>query len=106
MRIVAGEAPGCLIGEGRPAGVFLGGSGGRLDPILDLLGERLPPGGVLVANFVGLENLSRALERLRAEGWATSLTQLQISHGRPLASLTVLSPLHPVWVLQATRPHD
>ena len=104
MRIVAREAPGCLIGERRPAGVFLGGSGGRLDPILDLLGERLPPGGVLVANFVGLENLSRALERFRAEGWATSLTQLQISHGRPLAGLTVLSPLYPVWVLQATRP--
>ncbi len=104
LRVVAGEAPECLSGEDRPAGVFLGGSGGRLDPLLDLLCKRLLPGGVLVANFVGLENLSRALERLRSEGWTTALTQLQISQSRPLAGLTVLAPQHPVWVVHAFRP--
>jgi precorrin-6B C5,15-methyltransferase / cobalt-precorrin-6B C5,C15-methyltransferase len=103
LRIVAGEAPACLANEEDPAAVFLGGSGGRLDGILDLIGNRLLPGGVLVANFVGLENLTRALERLRRDGWPTSLTQVQVSHGEPLAGLTALAPLRPVWITRAAK---
>ena len=45
LRIVEGEAPGCLDGEEPPAGVFLGGSGGRLDPILDLVVRSAPARG-------------------------------------------------------------
>ncbi len=41
MRVVHGEAPEALLDEETPAGVFLGGSGGRLDPILDLVRDRL-----------------------------------------------------------------
>ena len=67
--------------RGATGGVFLGGSGGRLDPILDLLGERLPPGGVLVANFVGPEHLGQTLNRLRGAQWPVELTQVQISRG-------------------------
>jgi precorrin-6Y C5,15-methyltransferase (decarboxylating) len=103
LRIIEGTAPDALLDEKTPAGVFLGGSGGRLDPILDLIMERLAPDGVFVANFVGLENLARTLERLRAEGWATELTHVQVGHGEGLAGLTVVSPLRPVWVLRAVR---
>jgi precorrin-6Y C5,15-methyltransferase (decarboxylating) len=102
-RIVAGEAPACLAGEEDPAAVFLGGSGGRLDAILDLVLARILPGGVLVANFVGLENLARCLERLRGGGWPTDLTQIQVGHGEPLAGLTVLAPQRPVWVVRAEK---
>jgi precorrin-6Y C5,15-methyltransferase (decarboxylating) len=106
LRIVEGSAPECLEGEGgpAPAGVFVGGTGGALDPILALAGERLRPGGVLVANFVGLENLARALDRLRGAGWSPEVTQVSIGHGRPLAGLTVLAPERPVWVVRAVAP--
>jgi len=106
LRIVAGEAPGCLDGVERRAGVFLGGRGGRLDPILDVVFEQMLPCGKLVANFVGLENLARFSERVRLRGWPFDLTQVQVSHGRPLAGLTTLVPLRPVWVVRATRPAD
>jgi len=103
LRIVEGEAPGCLDGEPPPAGVFLGGSGGRLDAILDLVLGRLGDGGVLVANFVGLENLARFSERVKAEGWPMDVTMIQVSQGRPLAGLTTLLPLRPVWIVRTTR---
>ena len=91
-------------GEAAPAAVFLGGSGGRLDPILDLVYERLLPGGRFVANFVGLENLTRTLERMRAAGWTPEVTQVQVSQGQDLAGLTLFVPQRPVWVVSAARP--
>jgi precorrin-6Y C5,15-methyltransferase (decarboxylating) len=104
LRVVEGIAPACLGGEADPAGVFLGGSGGHLDAIFDSLARRLLPRGILVANFVGLENLGRALERLRQAGWPHELSQVQISPGQDLAGLTVLTPQRPVWVVRASRP--
>ena len=104
LRVIAGEAPGALADEPNPAGVFLGGSGGRLDAILDLVAERLAARGVLVANFVGLENLTGCLGRLRAAGWPAEVCQVQVSHGRPLGGLTTFVPLRPVWVVRAARP--
>ena len=104
LRIIAGEAPDCLGSEEGPAGIFLGGSGGRLDAILDLAFDRLLPGGKLVANFVSLENLARFSNRTRLRGWPIDVTQVQVSHGRSLAGLTSLVPLRPVWIVRATRP--
>jgi precorrin-6Y C5,15-methyltransferase (decarboxylating) len=90
--------------EARPSGVCLGGTGGRLDAILDVVFDRLLEGGVLVANFVGLENLGRFLERVKGQGWPVELSQVQISQGRPLGGLTTFVPLRPVWVVQSRRP--
>ena len=104
LRIVAGEAPDCCDGEERPAGVFVGGSGGRLDDVLALVLERLASGGRLVANFIALEHLGRTLDRLRSAGWPTDLTQVQITPAQPLAGLTTLVPQRPVFVVRGIRP--
>jgi precorrin-6Y C5,15-methyltransferase (decarboxylating) len=104
MRVLEGTAPACLEGEADPAGVFLGGSGGHLDSILDSIIGRLLPRGILVANFVSLENLGRGLGRLRQTGWPHEVAQISISPGQDLAGLTVLTPQRPVWVVRATRP--
>jgi precorrin-6Y C5,15-methyltransferase (decarboxylating) len=103
LRIVPGEAPEALDGEEPPAGVFLGGSGGRLAGILDRVAERLRPRGVLVADFIGLENLSQTLGRLRALGWAAEVSQVQIGESRDLAGLTTFAPLRPVWIVRARQ---
>jgi precorrin-6Y C5,15-methyltransferase (decarboxylating) len=104
LRIIESEAPEGLAGEGNAAGVFLGGSAGRLGPILDLVFERLEPGGVLVANFVGIENLSRTLDRLRQVEWRAEVALIQISQGKELAGVTALAPQRPVWVVRAVKP--
>lgn len=104
LRLIAGEAPECLAEEDAPAAVFIGGSGGRLTAILDLCLSRIVPSGILVANFVGLENLSLFLDRLQAAHWPTEVTQVQIAHGQPLAGLTTFVPQRPVWLVRAVRP--
>jgi precorrin-6Y C5,15-methyltransferase (decarboxylating) len=104
LRVVAGEAPLALLGEQAPAGVFLGGSGGQLDAIMSAVLDRLLPAGVFVANFVGLENQARCLERLKNAGWRPHTTLVQISQGAALGDLTALVPERPVWVVSARRP--
>ena len=104
LEIVEGSAPEVLADRGDPAGIFLGGSGGKLDAILDVIFRRLRLHGVFVANFVGLENLSRTLDRLKSEGWTADVSQVAISRGEPLAGLTTFVPLRPVWVVRSTRP--
>ncbi|SIO63137.1 precorrin-6Y C5,15-methyltransferase (decarboxylating) [Singulisphaera sp. GP187] len=104
LRIIHGTAPAALADEPAPAAVFVGGSGSQLDPILDLVLARLVPEGLFVANFVGLENLARTLERLRLEGWSPTVTQLQVSPGQDLAGLTTFVPQRPVWIVRGRRP--
>jgi precorrin-6Y C5,15-methyltransferase (decarboxylating) len=104
LRIVVGEAPECLSEEPAPAAVFLGGSGGRLDAILDVCFARIGSGGVLTANFVSLENVTRCLERCRAAGWNPELAQAQVNRAESLGGLTVFAPQRPVWILRAARP--
>ncbi len=104
LRILAGEAPEGLTGEPPPSGIFVGGSSGRLGAILDLAVGRLVQGGVLVANFVGLEHLTTCLERLRAEGWPSEVAQVQVSQGRLLGNLTTFVPLRPVWIVRGVHP--
>ena len=104
LRIVAGTAPEALASEPSPAAVFVGGTGGRLGAVLDLVADRLSSGGVVVANFVGLENLAEALDRLRALGWGPNVTQLQVARGEPLGGLTTFVPQRPVWIVDARRP--
>jgi precorrin-6B C5,15-methyltransferase / cobalt-precorrin-6B C5,C15-methyltransferase len=104
IRVVPGEAPDVLTEEESPAAVFLGGSGGRLDAILELVLKRTRASGVLVANFVSIENLSSTLARLRAAEWSADLTQVSVAHGQTLAGLTTLAPQRPVWVVRAARP--
>jgi precorrin-6Y C5,15-methyltransferase (decarboxylating) len=104
IRVLEGEAPERVSGEEPPAAIFLGGTGGRLETILSLTFDRLLPGGIVVANFVGLENLARTMQRMGEVEWRTEVAQIQVSHGQNLGGLTTLMPQRPVWIVKAVSP--
>jgi precorrin-6Y C5,15-methyltransferase (decarboxylating) len=107
IRVVQGSAPEALDDEAeRPRLVFVGGSGGRLAEILDLVAGRLRDGGRLVAGFVTLEHLALTLERLRAWGWPAEVTEVHVARSDALAGLTGLKPQRGVFVVRADRPVD
>jgi precorrin-6Y C5,15-methyltransferase (decarboxylating) len=103
LALVRGEAPEALHDLPAPDAVFVGGSGGRLAAILACVAERLRPGGRVVANFATLEHLTAAQQWLAARGWRQELVQLSVARGAPLAGLTRLQPLAPVFILSAWR---
>jgi precorrin-6Y C5,15-methyltransferase (decarboxylating) len=105
MRVLPGTAPEILKGEVEPPRrIFLGGSGGHLPALLDLIRERLAGGGRLVASFVTLEHLTEALDAIRRWHWPVEITELHVSRSDPLAGLTGLRPQRGVFLLGADKP--
>jgi precorrin-6Y C5,15-methyltransferase (decarboxylating) len=105
IRVVEGSAPQALQQETeRPRLVFVGGSGGRLAEILDLVAERLLDRGRLVVALVTLEHLLTSLERVKGWGWPWDVTEVHVARSDSLGGLTGLRPQRGVFVLRAERP--
>jgi len=100
VRVVQGEAPGALADLPRPDRVIVGGSGGKLREILDLIREKMLPGGRLVINAVTLETLTGTLDFLRA-GCQCEIVQVAVSKSLQLGSSRVMKPYHPVYIISA-----
>ena len=107
MRVLEGGAPAVLVAEAEQPGiVFIGGSGGDLAALLDFVGERLRPGGRLLANFVTLEHVSLILQWLRECGWPFEVTEIAVARSDCLAGLTGLKPQRHVFLVRAEKAKE
>ena len=86
-----------------PTAVFIGGSGGRMEEILDFVSHRLKPGGRIVINIVALENLSAAVDALKARGFVPDVTLVNIARSTSVMELTRFEALNPVFVVTASK---
>ncbi len=100
VEVVRGEAPSALLGLPAPSAVFIGGSGGHLESILEIVNQFA--GCRVVATFTVLENMLQALTWMKRAGWNPSLTQAQFSYGASIADGTRLSPSNPIFILSKT----
>lgn len=100
---VHGRAPEALEGLEDPDAVFLGGTGGDMEKILDRCLERLRPGGRLVANLATVENLSEACRWLKQRGLEADVSLVQVSRGAPILNLTRFEALNPVFIAAARK---
>ena len=104
VRVVVGEAPQALADLPDPDSVFIGGSGGHLDLIIDEAAARLKPGGHLVINLAVLERTQSAFHRLKALGLSTEMVMIHAARGKEMPGDTVrLESLNPVFVLTGIR---
>lgn len=99
--LVHGKAPEGLADWADPDAVFIGGSGGELGELIALILGRLKPGGWLVMNFVTLENLSLALDTVKALGANWDVLQLQASRSKPILHMNRMAAENPVWIVCA-----
>ncbi|MBJ7900412.1 MAG: precorrin-6y C5,15-methyltransferase (decarboxylating) subunit CbiE [Cyanobacteria bacterium RI_101] len=83
--------------------IFIGGSGGALEAILEAC--VLAPGGKILLALATLENLARALTWFNHRRWSYDCLQIQVSKSLGLGALTRLQPLNPVTLLSA-RPGE
>ena len=104
LEIVEGEAPAALEALPDPDSVFIGGSGGRLTPILEHCANRLRPGGTLVANMAVLERTQETYRWLKEHGMEPGLSMISPSRGKEMPDGALrLEALNPVFVLSARR---
>jgi precorrin-6B C5,15-methyltransferase / cobalt-precorrin-6B C5,C15-methyltransferase len=97
------EAPDGLGDFPDPDAVFVGGSGGRLEAILDVALKRLRPGGRLVVNCVTMQTLTTTWQELESRGLRPDVTSVQIARSRPLGELDGLEPDRPIFIVRAVK---
>ena len=104
VSIVPGEAPEALAQLPDPDSVFVGGSGGNLAGILEVVAQRLSCRGHIVANLAALERTQEVYRRLNDMGFATDLVMVSAARGKGLPDGTLrLESLNPVFIVTGRR---
>jgi precorrin-6Y C5,15-methyltransferase (decarboxylating) len=103
VEVIKAFAPDGLGKLPAPTAVFIGGSGGRMKKIVDFVSRKIKPGGRIVLNIVALENLSTAVDALRARGFLSEVTLINTARSTGVAELTRLEALDPVFVVTGVR---
>lgn len=108
VTVIAGEAPDALIGLAPFDRIFLGGTGGKMGELLEMLPSLLTPDGWVVSNTVCLESTFEVLSRFRRAPWvACEVVQVSVARGVPAGSrLTRFDALNPIWIVSAQVGHD
>ena len=103
VRPVSGEAPAALAGLPAPDAVFIGGTRGRLGPILDAALAANPAARICLT-AIALESLAAAVDACGARGLETEITQIAAAHaaGRP----HLLRAANPVFLITATAAKE
>ena len=104
VEVIEGRAPDALANLEAPDAVFVGGSKGSMEEILEVVIDRLYPGGRLVANAITLENANEIYATMRRRGLDPGVTLLQVSRAQPLARYLRYEALNPIQIFAAAKP--
>jgi precorrin-6B C5,15-methyltransferase / cobalt-precorrin-6B C5,C15-methyltransferase len=89
-----------------PDRVFIGGSGGMLDEIIDAVARRLKPDGRIVLNAVTLDTLTKAVEFLEDHGYTVEVTCVNIAKTRGLTEYKMFEAHNPVYIVAAWKDSE
>lgn len=82
---------------------IIGGSGGKLEKILDILEEKIKIGGRIVLNAITVQTLANALEYFKVRGWHYDACQVQITRLKKVGAYDMNQALNPVWIITAEK---
>lgn len=99
LRLTEGTAPAVCVDWPDPHAVFVGGSGGEMDALLDEVEQRLQPGGRLVITLAMLENLHAVRQRLPD----ARVVQAQFNQGVPLQGMLRFKAQNPIFIVTWRR---
>ena len=101
--LIEGGAPDCLEELPDPDCVFIGGSGGNLWDILDIVDQRLAVGGRIVLNASTLDTLTAANEYFGNAGYQVEVVTVNIARTRPHSNYKIFEAYDPVYILTAVK---
>lgn len=104
LKLVEGAAPQALQDLETPHGVFIGGTKGALNEIVELVLSRNPKARICIS-AICIETLYQAVQALQSRGVEPEVTQISVSRGRAAGSLHLLMANNPVFLI-AGNCHD
>ena len=103
LTVVQGMAPEALQSLPAPDCVFIGGSKGSMQGILEAALAANPAVRVC-ASAIALETLHTACSAMQAAGMQPAVSQIAVSSARPAGSLHLMMAQNPVWLITGQRP--
>jgi precorrin-6Y C5,15-methyltransferase (decarboxylating) len=103
VKLIEGDAPAAFEELPDPDRVFIGGSGGMLEEVIDSIDRRLKPEGLIVLNAVTLNTLTKSVEFFEDHGYAVEVTCVNIAKTKPLSEYKLLEAQNPVYIISAAK---
>jgi len=86
-----------------PDRVFIGGSGGMLEEIIEAADRRLKSEGLIVLNAVTLDTLTKSVEFLEDHGYTVEVTCVNIAKTKGLTEYKLFEAQNPVYIVAARK---
>ena len=102
VTVVRGSAPDCLNRLPDPNAVFIGGSGGKMDEIIDTVFARNPAARVC-ATAIAIETVTRAADALSRHGIEPEIVQIGVSQSKKAGNLHIMTANNPVWLIFGSK---
>lgn len=104
VHIVHAEAPAGMDELPRLDAVLIGGSGKRLEPILDRAGELLKTGGRIILNCITVQTLMQCLNYMRAsELYKYETVQVQVNRWEQVGSYDMAKAANPIFIVACEK---
>ena len=81
--------------------IFIGGSGGSLERIIEMCSELLIQEGTIVMNFITLDNAYKAIEVMKKLNYIVDISQVNISKNRGQSYMMIAN--NPIYIVQCIR---
>ena len=98
LRLIEGHAPEVLDGLETPDGVFIGGSKGSMQQLVDLVLERNPKSRICIS-AICIETVYQAVQALKVHGIEPDIIQLSVSRSKTAGSLHLMMANNPVFLI-------
>ncbi|MGO4274604.1 precorrin-6Y C5,15-methyltransferase (decarboxylating) subunit CbiT, partial [Paenibacillus sp. TAF58] len=103
LTAVHGRAPKGLDTFADPDAIFIGGSGGEMQELLEICAARLKPNGRIVLNAATIETLYEADKTFEKVGFTTQISLAQVSRSKPILHMKRFDALNPIYIITAQR---
>ena len=103
LSLIEGRAPAALEALPAPDAVFIGGTKGGMEAVVDTVYRKNPKARVCIA-AIALETLSAAVAALTAHGLSAEVSQLAVSRTKPAGRLHLLLANNPVFLITGEQP--
>lgn len=102
LSLTEGRAPEALAPLPAPDAVFIGGTNGSLEAVVDAVLCKNPHARICIS-AIALETLSSAVAALTAHGLSAEVTQIAVSRTKPAGRLHLLMANNPVFLITGER---
>lgn len=105
LQLIEGKAPQALENLEAPDGVFIGGTKGSMEPVVDLVLSKNPRARFCIS-AICIETLYQAVKALESRGIPAQVTQISVSRSRAAGSLHLLAANNPIFLISGQKEEE